>query len=428
MNVAVIGGGYAGMAAAVTLADGGLPVTVFEAAGYLGGRARRVRYNDTALDNGLHVLVGACRETLRLIRRVNHDGDEMLLRLPFDWQIHHRFRLRAWPLPAPLHLACGLLAARGVSLNARIAAVEFMREMRAREFRLAQDVELAQLLRNHRQDAAVTRFLWRPLCVAALNTSPERASAQVFLNVLRASLGARSESAIVLSRRDLTAMFPDPAADHVRRRGGEILVGHTVTAITAGAPGFSVHARGKRFDFSQVICALPPHRLLPAIHGLPRLDEVRNAVGRFQYQPIYSIYLQYPGSVTLPSPMLGLADGFVHWVFDRESICGQTGLVAAVISASGPHQDITQDELARRVHNELAAHFERLPAPLWTRVIAEKRATFACTVGLERPAQATALRNFYLAGDYTASDYPATIEAAVRSGVQCAGAILDSRS
>jgi squalene-associated FAD-dependent desaturase len=429
MNVAIVGGGYAGMAAAVTLADRGIPVTVFEAAAHLGGRARRVRYNETALDNGLHVLVGACRETLRLIRRVNRDCDDLLFRLPFDWRIHRRFRLRALPLPAPLHLACGLLAASGVGLNARLAAVKFMREMRAREFRLAQDVSVAQLLRTHQQDERVARFLWRPLCIAALNTPPEEASAQVFLNMLRDSLDARrSESAIVLSRRDLTALFPDPAADHVRHRGGEILLGHTVAAITIGASGFSVHARGGHFDFSHVICALPPHRLLPVIRDLPQLDQARDAVGRFQYQPIYSIYLQYPGRVALPSPMLGLAGGHVHWVFDRETICGQKGLVAAVISASGPHQDITQEELARRVHGELKAHVAGLPAPLWTRVIAEKRATFACTVGLERPAQSTALGNFYLAGDYTASDYPATIEAAVRSGVRCADAIPNSGS
>ena len=120
----------------------------------------------------------------------------------------------------------------------------------------------------------------------------------------------------------------------------------------------------------------------------------------------------------------GLAHGLVHWVFDREALCGQRGLVGAVISAAGEHQELTQEELGLRVHRELQQQISNLPDPLWTRVIAEKRATFACTPGVRRPPQVTPLKNFYLAGDYTASDYPATIESAVRSGIACARHIL----
>ncbi len=125
--------------------------------------------------------------------------------------------------------------------------------------------------------------------------------------------------------------------------------------------------------------------------------------------------------------MLGLTHGLIHWVFDRETLCGQRGLVGAVISAAGEHQDLTQDELGLRVHRELQQHVGDLPDPLWTRVIAEKRATFACTPGVRRPPQVTPLTNFYLAGDYTASDYPATLESAVRSGITCARHILQQR-
>ncbi len=428
INVAVIGGGYAGMAAAVTLAERRVPVTVFEASGHLGGRARRIHYRGTALDNGLHVLIGAYRETLRLIHLVNHDAERALIRLPLDWRVHHRFRLRAWPLPAPLHLVSGLLTARGAAFGARLAAIKFMRDMRVRGFRLSQDMNVASLLVAHRQDESLVRGLWRPLCVAALNTPPEEASAQVFLNVLRDCVdAARGDSDLLLARRDLTALFPEPAADHVRGRGGSVLIGHTVTAIDGDGMGFGVRARGERSAFTHVICALPPHRLPSVIAGLPQLGAVAEIVGRFQYQPIYSLYLQYPERVPLPAPMLGLGDGLAQWVFDREAICGQAGLVAAVISAAGPHQDMTQDELAQRIHAELDRNFGPLAAPLWQRVIAEKRATFSCTAGLERPAQQTALTNFYLAGDYTASEYPATIEAAVRSGVCCAELVAASR-
>jgi len=427
MNVAVLGGGYAGMAAAVTLAEHGIPVTVYEAAAHLGGRARRVDHNGTALDNGLHVLIGACSETLRLVSLVNGDPEDALLRLPLDWHIHGCFRLRVPVLPAPLHLAAALLTARGLNFGARLAAAKFIRALRAQHYHLEKDMSVAQLLAAYGQDDAMVRYLWRPLCTSALNTPLEQASARAFLNVVRDGLDlARRNSDILVARRDLTALFPEPAAQYVRDRGGEIRLGHTVSAISFNDGMFGVAARGSRLEFTHVICALSPHRLLPAIAALPQLSSTAAIVARLQYQPIYSVYLQYPNPVRLPAPMVGLAGGLAHWIFDREAICGQTGLVAAVISAAGPHQDLIQDELAARIHAEVAQHFGPLPAPVWHRVIAEKRATFACTVGVERPAQRTALPGFFLAGDYTASDYPATIEGAVRSGVQSARAALAS--
>jgi squalene-associated FAD-dependent desaturase len=287
---------------------------------------------------------------------------------------------------------------------------------------------VAHLLALHGQDDTAVRYLWRPLCISALNTPVESASARSFLNVLRDGLdAARRNSDILVARRDLTALFPQPAAQYVRDRSGEILLGHTVSALVCDDDGtFHVESRGARREFSHVLCALSPHRVLAAISELPQLRSVAETVGRLQYQPIYSVYLQYPRHVPLPAPMIGLAGGLAHWVFDRETICGQKGLVAAVISAAGPHQDLTQDELAERIHAEMARHFGPLPAPSWHRVIAEKRATFACTVDIERPAQQTPLAGFYLAGDYTASDYPATLEGAVRSGVQGARAIVQS--
>lgn len=427
MNVAIIGGGYAGMAAAVTLAERGITATVFEAAPQLGGRARRVVVNDTALDNGAHILIGAYRETLRLIRLVNRGAGSALLRLPLDWHVPGHFRLRAAPLPAPLHLALGLLTARGAGLGERMAAVAFMRAMRRNGFHLPQDITVTELLHRHRQGTALTRHLWHPLCIAALNTPPDLASAQVFLNVLRDSLDStRADSEIMLSRVDLSALFPDPAAEYVRGGGGEVVLGATVENVRDQDGTFGLTARGSDYRFTHVICAVPPHRLLPVIARLPALTPIVEQVSSLQYQPIYTVYLQYPGHVVLPSPMTGMAGGLAQWVFDREAVCGQRGLVAAIISADGPHQHMTQDELAQRIHAELERQFGPLPAPLWQRVIAEKRATFACTVDLRRPAQRTPLQNFYLAGDYTAGDYPATLEAAVRSGITCARQAIES--
>lgn len=425
MKVAVIGAGYAGLAAAMELAAKGISVTVFEAARELGGRARRVDYRGMALDNGQHILLGAYRETLRLMRMAGADPTALLLRLPLQLVIPGRFSLQAAPLPAPLHLAFGLLTARGPTWSERSSAARFMSAMRRRDFRLNADIGAGKMLTVHGQTGNLRRYLWEPLCIAALNTPLETASAQVFLNVLRDSLaGSRADSDMLLPLANLTRLFPEHAAAFLNSHGGKIIHSQTVLAVKAKAAGFSLETRPGPEKFDQVICAVPPQRLAALTADLPELAAARAQVARFSYQPIYSVFLQYPAATRLPRPMIGLYGGITQWVFDRGRLNHEAGLMCAVISAEGPHQTLDHDELAQRVHDELRATLPGLPQPLWHKVIAEKRATFACTPGLERPGQATPLPHFYLAGDYTAGDYPATLESAVRSGVKAANLIL----
>jgi len=424
-RVAVIGGGYAGMAAAVTLAARGVPVTVFEAARQLGGRARRVEQHGVALDNGLHILVGAYCETVRMVQLVNPGPS--LMHLPLEWRIEDEFHLAAARLPAPLHLLIGLLRARGMDTAERWAVLRFLRMLRASHFELPHDVTVEQLLEERKQGEKLRRLLWRPLCVAALNTPSAMASARVFLHVLRDVFDARrAASDLVFARVDLSALFPDPAAVFVERHGGVVLRSRRVTSIDPIDGGFAVMSDGERAVFSHVVCAVSPHQVNAFLIGITALSEIADAVAGLEYQPIHSVWLQYPTRVALPSPMVGFSSGVLHWAFDRERLCGQRGLVGAVISAEGTHQQLTHDALGVEAHRQLERLLGALPGPLWIRVIAEKRATFACTPGLRRPPQATPLRNLFLAGDYTASDYPATLEAAVRSGIRCAELVLRS--
>ncbi len=413
------------MAAAVTLARQQVPVTVFEAGPVLGGRARRVAINGVALDNGLHILIGAYRETLRLIAEVQPAPADVLLRLPLNWHMHRHLQLSAPRLPAPLHLAAALLMAKGANWRERFAAVRMMHALHGSNFRLPHDASVSDLLAGHAQGPVLTRYLWEPLCVAALNTPPEKASAQLFLNVLRDGLnGERDGSDLLISRVDLGILFPEPAARYVRERGGTVLTGCRVTAMDPLASGFQVTIGTVAQRFSHVICALPPHQVAAFVGGIDVLSGTAALVDGLEYQPITSVYFQFDGRVKLPAPMTGLPHGVAHWLFDREAICGQRGLVGAVISAEGPHQSLTQDVLAARVLQEMGEHFGPLPPLQWLRVISEKRATFSATPALKRPAQQTPLKNFWLAGDYTAGDYPATLEAAVQSGIVCAQGIL----
>jgi squalene-associated FAD-dependent desaturase len=361
------------------------------------------------------------------MRRVGADPDRLLMRVPLTWRVHRRFSLKAGGLPAPLHLLTGLATASGVPFSERLAAARFMLRMRSRGYALPRDTTVAKLLEAHSQGPGLTRFLWKPLCVSALNTPMEAASAQVFLNVLRDSLDAgRTASDLLLPLADLSKLFPDPAAEYVAAHGGTVLTGRRVTGIDETENGYAVSWADGRREFSHVVCALPPYHAGAFLIGISALAETAEAVERLVYQPIYSVYLRYPPEVQLPSPMLGFDSALLQWAFDRGVLSGQRGLIGAVISAEGPHQDMTQDELARLTHQELQRQIGPLPDPDWCRVIAEKRATFACTPGLRRPESRTPLANFHLAGDYVAGDYPGTIEAAVRSGVNAADGLLKS--
>lgn len=421
LAVAIIGGGYAGMAAAVALAEQGIPVTVFESARQLGGRARGVDYNGMQLDNGQHLLLGCYRETLRLIATVGGDIEADFLCLPLQLDLHGHFSLQAPRLPAPLHLLVALLSARGLTLAERIHAARFMLALRGMDFRLPQDMTVSELLARHRQDADLTQKLWEPLTIAALNTPIAIASAQVLLNVLRDALNRqRADSDMLLPRLDFTALFPQRAADHVRRRGGHVLTSCGVESLEMLDDAVRITTRRGQMTFSHVICATAPTAASRLLQPIPEVADSVRLMDELQHQPIYTLYLQYQPSVRLPHAMIGLHRRVSQWLFDKGLIAGQHGLIASVISAEGQHQQLAQDELAKKVIAELAEEFGIRERPVWHKVIAEKRATFACTRDLARPGQQTALPRLLLAGDYTAGDYPATLEGAVQSGLRCA--------
>ena len=395
-RVAVVGGGYAGMAAAVTLAERKIPVTVFESGPIPGGRARRVLSQGTELDNGQHVLVGAYRELFRLMQTVGV-ADDAVLRVPLELRYARKFSFRALWLPSPFDLLGGLLTARGIPFGERLRAVRFIQGIG----NLKDDLPVAELLRRHGQDGAIGHYLWRPLCVSALNTPVEVASSRAFVAVLRdALLGGPGASDLVIPRVDLSRLFPDPAAEYVRRNGGEVRLRTPIESLSA------LH------EFSAIVVAVGPHQLKSLLPGVGE---------HFTYQPIYTCYLQYGERARLPFPMIGLADGLVQWVFDRGRLLGEKGRFACVISAQGDHQQMSQDELAQACHRELSENELVKEAPAWTRVIAEKRATITCEVGLKKPAMES--NGVWLAGDYVDPDYPPTLEAAARSGVRAASAL-----
>ena len=385
------------MAAAVTLAAKSIPVTVFESGPVPGGRARRVKTDGRELDNGQHILIGAYTELLRLMQLVGVPPSA-LLRMPLDLRYADGFRLRG---------ALDLLFSGRIPFREQVDAVRFFIWLKAKSFKLPEDISVSALLQQHRQDGILGHYVWRPLCVSALNTPPEQASAQVFATVLRDSIaGPSGASDFLLPRVDLSRLFPEPASEFVAKRGGELRTNSPVRELAT-----------LQKEFGAVIVAVGPHQVKALLPDL---------APEYEYQPIYTCYLQYPESVQLGGLMLGFSEGLVQWAFDRAALTGERGLIACVISAQGDHQQMTQEDIAVTCHSELKAAIRELPEPQWSRVIAEKRATVACVPKIKNLEFRTNHKSLFLAGDYLDPDYPPTLEAAVRSGILAANRIMET--
>lgn len=410
-------------------------MTLFEAARTPGGRARRVEIEGKTLDNGQHILLGAYSETLRLMKTVGIDIGRTLLRLPLQmrYPVHGGgMNFVAARLPAPLHLLVALLRAKGLDRDDKLALARFSTTARWMGWQLHADCSVTELLHRFDQTERLIKLMWRPLCIAALNTPPERASARVFLSVLRDSLGARRKASdMLVPRVDLTALFPQQAAQFVERHGGSIKCGAAVKAIERDGTRWRVDIGDTSSDmdrFDAVVVATQAHHAASMLGDLISIE----GIASFEHEPITTCYLQYLQELKLTQPFFALidndeADEWGQFVFDRGQLDpSQAGLLAVVVSASSEAIALGREALSAAIAAQLSKAFQlpELAHPQWTTVISEKRATFSCAPNLLRPDNATALPGLVIAGDYTACDYPATLESAIRSGVKAAQILL----
>lgn len=422
MRVAVIGAGWAGCAAAVEATRLGYQVTLFETTRIAGGRARRVgatvRGEPVALDNGQHILIGAYAETLRLMRDLGVNTDAALLRVPLTLQFPDGSGLKLPQLPAPFDALAGIIMARGWSLVDKLSMLKVAVGWQLKKFQCGPGESVADLCRGLSPGAMAS--LIEPLCVSALNTPADRASGQVFLRVMRDALFSESGgSNLLLPLTDLSALLPDAALAWLAAQGGTPRLGERVQSVAQAGSGWVV-TTDVSAAFDCVVLACPPHEAARLVEGsgVPAPDWLARA-NSLQYEALTTVYAWAP-EARLEQPMLALpmsAGEPAQFVFDRGQLGGPAGLLAFVISAS------TGDSatLTAQVLTQAKAQLWHLGmGPLETvQTIVEKRATFACTPGLLRPGAEVA-PGLYACGDYIAGPYPATLEGAVRSGLEAA--------
>jgi squalene-associated FAD-dependent desaturase len=426
LRVAVIGGGWAGLAAAVEATGLGHRVSLFEMAPMLGGRARRlpIQGDGFALDNGQHILIGAYSETLRLMRTVGIAEADVLRRAPLSLTDAHG---RGLQLPAgaavPAFLR-GVCAAKGWPVRDRLALLAAALGWRVRGFRCDASLSVSQLTAT--LPTSLRRGLVEPLCVAALNTPADQASAQTFLRVLRDALfGGPGASDLLLPRVDLSALFPDAAAAWLAEHGAQVHTGQRVERLTRDGTAWSLD--GSQHDRVVLACTSTEAARLAEPHA-PAWAEAARAL---RHEPIVTVLLQSPGS-RLPRPMVTLDSDDAapaQFAFDLGQLRdaarepGAAGHLALVVSGAARAIEAGLEATGRAVQQQAIAQLGHcMPqAPTVLRVLSEKRATFLCTPGLQRPPQAVA-PGLLAAGDYVEGPYPATLEGAVRSGVNAAQA------
>jgi squalene-associated FAD-dependent desaturase len=420
-RVAVVGGGWAGLASAVEATGRGAAVTLFDMARQWGGRARRVEVGGLPLDNGQHILIGAYTESLRLMRTVGVDIDAAFLRTPLRLATPDGRGLRLPSGRAMPAFVRGVVGQSAWSLRDRLSLLMAAGGWLAGGFRCDDDITVAQLC--SRLPAAVRQDLLEPLCIAALNTAAETASARVFLRVLRDALFSGPGSAdLLLPRVSLSDLLPEPAAAWLARSGAQLRPGRRVRSIGASGAGWRVD--DEPFDAVIVACTAPEAaRLVEPVAA----DWARSAAA-LAYEPIVTVYLQSEGT-RLPLPMLALSCDPdrrpAQFVFDHGQLGRRAGLLAFVTSGAAPWlargADATVDATMAQAREQLSGHLG--PRLELVGVLTEKRATFRCTPRLARPAGAIA-RGLHAAGDYVAGPYPATLEGAVRSAIDAARAAL----
>lgn len=425
MKVAVIGAGWAGMAAALAHAQAGRQVTVFEAARTVGGRARAVQGTlpdgtPATLDNGQHILIGAYAESLRLMRLVGVDPDAALLRLPLTLQFPDGQGLQLPDLAPPIDALLGIARARGWGWRDKLALLRTTTAWQLRGFRCAPATSVAALC------APLTPRLMAefidPLCVSALNTPAREASGQVFLRVLRDSLfSGRGGSNLLLPRVDLGALFPEAAVRWLQQQGGQVITGQRVQRLVPSVGGrwqpvVAAHGAEDPEAFDHITLACPPWEASRLVEGLASAARWSASTSALRFEAITTVYAHAQGAC-LPQPMLALRNTAVHpaqFVFDRGQLDGQHGLLAFVVSASDGDRALLEQQVLQQAAAQLG-----LPGLQPVQTVVEKRATFACTPGLRRPGMQV-LPGLTACGDYVDGPYPATLEGAVLSGTAVA--------
>jgi squalene-associated FAD-dependent desaturase len=440
-DVLIIGGGLAGLSAGVALAEAGCRVRLLEQKPYLGGRARSFRDAATGsvVDNGQHLFMGCYHSTLKFLETIGTART-----VTFDPQLRVRFldadgkqsELRCPAFPSPWHLLTGVCLSDSFTFGEKMDVLRMGRALRGAKMPAAgagasDSLTVEQWLSGLGQRESLRRNFWDLLCIAAMNEDPQIASALLFHRVLRLALfSSPLDSRLGIPRKGLSDCYTDAATHAITARGGSVELRRDVRSLLVlnGECRGARLADGTRIEAQTVLSAVPWH-VLPSL--LPEDTFAQTYFSRIRNlhpAPIISLYFWFDRPVT-DLEFVGLRGTTVQWLFNKGRILGNgENFVSLVLSGAHDHVARSKEDLRETALRELRT---LLPAMrdaklVHSLVIKERFATFSPCAGVDalRPAAVTPVRGLYLAGDWTDTSLPATIEGAVQSGYTAAKAIL----
>jgi squalene-associated FAD-dependent desaturase len=436
-TVAIVGGGLAGLAAGCALADAGLHVTIFERRPYVGGRASSYEHPGTGevVDNCQHVLLGCCTNLINFYERLGVSGkirwfDELTFIEPGG----RASKMAPSFLPAPMHNVPTFLGAKMLNAKDKVAIARAMAVMSHGVPEDSSEDFLSWLRRHKQTEQAIERF-WKTVLVSALNESLESISVHYAAQVFRESfMKSAAAGRMGLPSIPLSDLYGS-AIEYIRARGGQVLLRSSVTAIglKQAQVGVLTGSGEQQFDFA--VLAAPFQNVAGLLPADESAEPIKQQLVKFEPSSITGIHLWFDREIT-PLPHAVLLDRTIQWMFhkskfheSREHTC-QGSYIELVVSASRSLVQKSREEILDMATRELAEFF---PAVLEAKlvkatVIKEIYATYAILPGLDkfRPKAKTQWPRIFLAGDWTATGWPATMEGAVRSGYLAAEALMES--
>jgi squalene-associated FAD-dependent desaturase len=436
-SVAIVGGGLAGLAAGCALAEAGLRVTVFERRPYVGGRASSYEHPGTGevVDNCQHVLLGCCTNLIDFYDRLGVSGkirwfDELTFIEPGG----RMSRMAPSFLPAPMHNVPTFLRAKMLSAGDKIAISRAMAVM-SRGLPEDSSEDFLSWLRHHKQtEQAIERF-WKTVLVSALNEDLDRMSVRYATQVFRESfMKSAAGGRMGLPSIPLSDLYGS-AIEYIRARGGEVLLRSSVNAFGPKQDRVGVLTSSGEQQFDFVVLAAPFQNVASLLPSDESAKPIKDQVAKFEPSSITGIHLWFDREIT-PLPHAVLLDRTIQWMFhkskfheDREN-ADKGSYVELVVSASKSLVHKSREEILELATRELAEFFPAVRDAKLVKatVIKEIYATYAILPGLDmyRPAAKTQWPQVFLAGDWTATGWPATMEGAVRSGYLAAEALMKS--
>lgn len=436
-DIIVAGGGAAGIAAAMHCAAHGRRVLLVESSAGLGGRARSFvdKSSGDTIDNGQHALMGCYEHFLDILNRLGTDSlllRQSALKVPFRDASGRDDILDASALPGAAGVAAGILRMKGISARSRRAALLFAIRLRLGLSKPGSMTAL-EFLMSEQQPRDIIERLWEPVILATLNGRPQDVAASLLVNVLRlAFFGKKGASSLLLPTVGLSGLFqPFPAwlAEH----GGRCMLQQGIKSVIMQqnrATGIILEDDSVMHADS-IILALPPRALLRCLPDQVKTHSFFEVLPEYSYSPIVSLYLWF--DIPFPAiPFAALLGMETQWVFNKRLLQGNPddkALLALTISAGNSLVDKFPEQVAQACAQEICNSFPEMKNAqlLHWKVIKEKSATFLAHPELEdrRLQQKTPFQGLFIAGDWTATKLPATLEGAALSGVKAGRAAMN---